>query len=125
MRDGFDRLTGTTDVAAIISWDLFRICIACIALYRWYDVVMPYMPLAAGNRVTLVAQHPTGSVLPQLNFDQISATLRPLEVWRALKRHGVEAAAGGADGELRLLPGAVLPGFPKPHRAARSRPSME
>ena len=34
------------------------------------------------------------------------------------KRHGVDAAACIADGELRQLPGAVLPSLPKQHRAA-------
>ena len=71
------------------------------------------MPLAAENRVTLVPRHPTGSVLPKGILDQISATLRPLEVWCALKCHGVEVAAGGAVGELRVLPGAVLPSLPE------------
>ena len=70
LRDGFGRLIRTTDVAAVVE--------TCLDLHcsLWYDVIMPYMPLAAGNRdrVTVVPQHPTGSVLPQRNLDQISAT---------------------------------------------------
>ena len=71
--------------------------------------------LAAGNRVTICARN-------WISF-YISATsgnfLR-LE-WN---RHGLDAAAGVADGELLPLSGAVLPRLPERHRAARSRPSL-
>ena len=70
------------------------------------------MPLAAENRVTLVPRHPTGSVLPQRNLDPISATSGSL-VRLGQQRHGVEVAAGAADGELRPLPGALLPSLPE------------
>ena len=87
----------------------------CLGLHCPLDCMMLSMLschiLAARNRVTIV---PAAS--NWISF-YISATSGNFLVRLGRKHHGVDAAAG-ADGELRPLPGAMLPSLPKRHRAA-------
>ena len=127
-----------------------RLVSVCIVLYRLYmpslyhewrpGIVLPYVP-AASNWISFSAL--STSMLPVLQLDHIATTGFCTCCFNAKncsrtsvsgtsghfprlgrKRHGVDAAAGTADGELRPLLGAVLPRLPKRHRAAPSRPSL-